>query len=113
MTNGQKSGLCHFSSQHAAIGIVMDGNLRYLEYRVNGKIKRGPAIEAKYIWLKSKWGMDGISHFSYSLDGEQYIPYGDPYQMVWGNYRGDRLGIYCFNDHQESGFIDVDYFHYK
>nr|WP_302323959.1 hypothetical protein [Bacteroides intestinalis] len=33
--------------------------------------------------------------------------------MVWGNYRGDRVGIYCFNDKGETGFVDVDYFHYR
>jgi hypothetical protein len=29
--------------------------------------------------------------------------------LVWGNYWGDRLGIYCFNDKGETDFVDVDY----
>lgn len=30
-----------------------------------------------------------------------------------GNYRGDRIGIYCFNDKSESGYVDIDYLHYR
>ncbi len=113
MTDGQKNGLCHFSSQHAAIGVVKEGDACYLEYRKNNQITRGAQLTTPYIWLKSKWGLDGKSYFYYSQDGDHFMPFGDPYQLVWGNYRGDRLGIYCFNDNQESGFVDVDYFHYQ
>lgn len=113
MKDGQKSGLCHFSSQHSAIGIEMDGSMAFLEFRSNNKCVRGVHITSKYIWLKSEWGLDGLSHYSYSLDGEHFVRFGKPYQMVWGYYRGDRLGIYCFNDKEETGFVDVDYFHYK
>lgn len=34
-------------------------------------------------------------------------------QLVWGNFRGDRLGIYCFNDNGDNGSVDIDYFHYQ
>src|SRR5690606_12981435 len=33
MADGQKNGLCHFSSQHAAIGVIKEGETYYLEYR--------------------------------------------------------------------------------
>ena len=36
MQDGQKNGLCHFSSQHSAIGVVKEGDSCYLEYRKNG-----------------------------------------------------------------------------
>ena len=55
--------------------------------------------------------MDGKSHYSYSTDGDNYIPFGT-YQLSWGYYRGDRIGIYCFNDLSETGYVDVDYLHY-
>jgi len=112
MKDGQKNGLCHFSSQHAAIGIVKEGETCYLEHRQNDHITRGIQVRSQYIWLKSEWGLDGISRFYYSFDGTGFIPFGEPYQLVWGNYRGDRLGIYCFNDAMEKGYVDVDYFRY-
>lgn len=112
MVDGQKSGLCHFSGPHAAIGIVKDGNTCYLEYRKNDTIVRGTELRTKYIWLKSQWELDGNSQFYYSLDGDNYLSFGEPYPLAWANYRGDRIGIYCFNDASESGFVDIDYFHY-
>ena len=113
MQDGQKSGLCHFSSLHAAIGVVKDGEKCYLEYRKNDNVIRGFPLSGRYIWLRSQWGLDGNSCFSYSLDGDNFVSFGEPYQLVWGNYRGDRLGIYCFNDKSENGFVDIDYFHYS
>ena len=38
--------------------------------------------------------------------------FGDPYQLTWGDYRGDRIGIYNFNDKSDAGIVDVDYLHY-
>lgn len=113
MKDGLKAGLCHFSSQHSAIGVTKDTDGCYLEYRVNGKVTRGGQVLTKYIWLKSQWGLDGKSQYAYSMDGDNFTSFGEPYQMVWGYYRGDRIGIYCFNDKSESGFVDVDFFHYR
>ncbi len=113
MENGQRNGLCHFSSQHSAIGVVMENDTCRLEYRKNGVCTKGYTITTTYIWLRSEWGLDGMSSYSYSLDGDTFHSYGEPYQMVWGHYRGDRIGIYCFNDTGEHGFVDVDYLHYR
>lgn len=113
MEDGQKSGLCHFSSQHSALGIVKENGICYLEYRKNGNIVRGPEAASSFVWLRSVWGLDGLSRYAYSWDGDNFVDFGEPYQMVWGNYRGDRIGIYCFNDVAEKGWVDVDYLHYR
>ena len=113
MVDGQKNGLCHFSSEHSAIGIVKEKGVCYLEYRKNGKITKGNPIHSRYVWFSSQWGLDGKSRYYYSVDGDNFIPFGEDYQLVWGNYRGDRIGIYCFNDESDGGAVDVDYFHYR
>ncbi len=113
MTDGQKCGMCHFSAPHSAMGVVKDNGVCYVEYRVNGKVTRGTAINSRHVWIKSVWGMDGKSQYSYSLDGDNFTNFGEPYHLVWGNYRGDRLGIYCFNDLSDTGHVDIDYLHYR
>ena len=113
MTDGQKAGLCHFSSSHAALGVVKEGGRCFLEYRRDDRVSRGIPLEASCIWLKSEWGLDGLSRFSYSLDGDHFLPCGAPYPLAWGNYRGDRVGIYSFNDLSDTGWVDVDYLHYR
>jgi hypothetical protein len=113
MTDGHKTGLCHFSKEYGAIGIVQMGGLRRLGYWKNDSMILGDVVTATDIWFRSVWELDGKSQFSYSLDGHNFINLGEPYQMQWGNYRGDRIGIFCFNDKEENGIVDVDYFEYN
>jgi beta-xylosidase len=113
MVNGQKAGLCHFGSPHySSFGIVYD-SVKKMEYNVKGVITNGPSISTNVIWLKSTWSLDGKSQYSYSTDGMRFISFGDIYQMAWGSYRGDRIGIYNYNNNSDSGYIDVDFFHYN
>ena len=65
------------------------------------------------LWLKSTWGLDGKSHYAYSLDGHTYTGMSDPYQLKWGSYRGDRIGIYSYNNQSAAGHVDVDSFQYR
>jgi beta-xylosidase len=113
MTDGQQSGLCHFSKDYAAIEIVQTGNVRRLGYRQNENLILGEEVAAPFIWFKSEWGLDGKSQFSYSFDGQSFTAFGEVYQMKWGNYRGDRIGIFNFNDKDDSGVVDVDFFEYE
>ena len=112
MADGQRCGLCHFSISNAGIGIVAEGDRRNIEYRENDSISHLSPVDTDDIWLRTEWGLDGIATFSYSLDGHEFISFGSPYQMRWGHYRGDRIGIYCFNDNSDSGYVDVDYLIY-
>jgi beta-xylosidase len=112
MADGQVAGLCHFAKDNSTLGVRQTGMTLALEFTNNKKITPGPAITSKKIWLRSTWGLDGKSQYSYSVDGTTFTPFGDPYQLTWGNYRGDRIGIYTYNDQGETGYVDVDWFHY-
>jgi beta-xylosidase len=113
MADGQKAGLCHFSSPHySAIGVSQTSATRTLEFSIEGRVTAGPALTGGNLWLKSTWGLDGQSQYAYSLDGKNYTGFGDPYQLKWGSYRGDRIGIYSYNNQADAGCVDVDSFHY-
>lgn len=110
MQDGQRAGLCHFSAQSSAIGLVRTEDKTLMEYRRNDDSSLGIEVRQDIIWLQTRWGMDGIAHYYYSLDGETYVDFGENSPMVWGHYRGDRIGIYNFNDKGEGGWIDIDYY---
>jgi beta-xylosidase len=112
MADGQQAGLCHFSRTHAALGVRQDGTTRTLVSVVNGVATAGPVLTGHDLWLRSVWSLDGLSRFSYSLDGESFADFGPPYQLAWGHYRGDRLGLFSFNDKAEAGQVDIDWFRY-
>ena len=121
MADGQHAGLCHFSAARkkekpaansASLGVAELGGERVLEYSRDGAYTHGSVITPGVIWLKSAWGLDGASRFSFSTDGRAFTPFGEPYPLAWGSYRGDRIGLFTFNNTAEAGRVDVDWFHY-
>jgi beta-xylosidase len=113
LTNGQKCGITHFGApEYASFGVENRDNKQFIVLNLKGKEITGPKIENKMIWLKSTWGLDGLSQYYYSTNGSDFIAFGDQYQLKWGSYRGDRIGIFNYNNDKESGYVDVDYFRY-
>ena len=113
IADGQVAGICHYAGGTSTFGIRREGNVVTLETSLNGKFTQGPRITSPRIWLRSSWGLDGLSHYSYSTDGRNFTPFGAPYQLTWGDYRGDRIGIFTFNNKSNAGFIDCDSFTYR
>jgi beta-xylosidase len=114
MADGQKAGLCHFSSPHySTMGVSQNGVVRTLEFSIAGDITTGLVLTNCNLWLKSTWGLDGQSHYAYSTDGKNYHNFGENYQLRWGSYRGDRIGIYSYNNQADAGCVDVDVFQYN
>lgn len=113
MADGMRCGLGHFSKQYSSLGVVQRDGRRYIEFGSNGSYSVGPALDGEILYIKSDWGLDGLSHYYYSSDGESFLPFGEDYQLSWGNYRGDRIAIFCFNDLAECGSVDIDYLRYE
>ena len=113
MADGQSAGLCHFSKDASALAVVQTGSVRRLEYQHGAASVHGPRLRGRYLWLKSRWGLDGASQYSFSRDGRTFTQLGKPYQLSWGHYRGDRIGIFSYNDRADAGHADIDYFHYR
>ncbi|NMO95160.1 glycoside hydrolase family 43 protein [Paenibacillus lemnae] len=113
MVDDQEAGLCHFAQTFCTIGIQQQEGTRVLKYNNSGIMEWGPAIDSTSIWLRSVWNLDGESQFEYSVDGDHYISFGGVYQLGWGNYRGDRIGIYGYNHEREQGYIDVESFFHE
>jgi len=112
MANGQAAGLCQYGGRYAWLGVVQEGGVRWLTYNFNGTATRGPAIEGALMWLQTSISSNGSATWAYSLDGRTFTPFGERYGLEWVNYRGNRLGIFTYNDDGEAGFVDVDEFQY-
>ena len=108
MADGQEAGIAHFAKTYATLSVVQDGTVRRLNFNSDGARVSGPIIKANVIWLRSEWDFDGASQFSFSVDGRSFESFAQPYQLTWGNYRGDRIGIFSTNSSGVSGYLDVD-----
>ena len=56
-----------------------------MEYTENGHLLLEKEFVGTSVWLRSIWGNNGLSQYYYSLDGDNFIPFGHPYQLSWGN----------------------------
>ena len=113
MADGQRAGLCHYAGSFAMMGVCQNDGKRRLEFQSGEERVTGSEWTDHLIWLRSVWGLDGKADFFFSTDGKDFKPFGKTCRLGWGRYRGDRIGIYCFNNKTESGWIDVDDFIYR
>lgn len=113
MVDGQIAGLTHFSTtSYSILGVKQESGIRRLVYSYNGKDTVGIRVNGKAIWLRSTWDVNGMSRYAFSNDGKTYQSVGSTYQLTWGSYRGDRIGIINFNNKEDKGYVDVDWFRY-
>jgi hypothetical protein len=113
MADGQFAGLTHFSTTSASLlGVRQENGIRHLIYQVNGKDSSATPVNGRYIWLRSTWDVNGVNRYAFSIDGKRYQPLANLYQLTWGSYRGDRIGIFNFNSKEEKGYVDIEWFRY-
>lgn len=112
MAEGQKAGLCHMAEHSGSVGVVCRDGKLYIEQSCDDCSELKYILENSVVWLRSTWSLDGRSVFSYSIDGVTFCDVME-YGLSWGFYRGDRIGVYNYNDVSDEGFVDVDFFHYE
>lgn len=70
------------------------------------KVPDGP------VFLRVSVKEGGLCHFSYSVDGQKFIPIGGPFKARQGRWIGAKVGIFALgaNRHPEMGYADFDWF---
>jgi hypothetical protein len=107
LADGQHAGLCHYAATYAGLGVRRSGTTTTIEHNVGGTLTSGATLAQNAVWLRTTWDVNGVSRFSYSLDGSTFTQVGGTYQLTWGGYRGDRIGLYTYNP-GGTGHVDVD-----
>ena len=106
MVFGQEAGVAHFAKTFSTLSVFQQGTTRTLTVNENGTRHPGPIVAGSTLWLRSTWHFDGLAQWSYSLDGLRFVDIGDPYQLTWAHYRGDRIGLFTTNS-ASTGFVDI------
>jgi beta-xylosidase len=117
MSQGQCAGLVHFNGglDHARLSVVCRGETRAIVYQSAVPADRGIDLpnSQRAVWLRSRIDRDAKTTFEFSLDGHAFTPHGAVYELTWGNYRGDQVGLYTYNDREDRGYVDIDWFRYS
>ena len=113
MADGQVAGLALYHRNYGTIAVRRENGVLTLESARNQTIQAGPKLNGKPLWLRSEWGLDGVSQFSYSTDGRNFTKFGEPFRFGWDDYRGERIGLFSYNNAAEAGHADFDSFTYR
>jgi hypothetical protein len=114
MVDNQEAGFCHFDgAYYARIGIVQTAGVRRFKYNDCGTVTQGPTVSGSTVWLRSKMDITPNSTSWYSTDGVNFTQLGGVYLLKAGDYYGcDKLALYSFNNTNQTGSVDFDWFNY-
>ena len=125
MAMGQLAGLAHFNGgkSYAFIGISCTEGAYKMVCEHNGLRTEGPMLPARQsvVELRTVMSTSDMATFQYSLDGVTFFTLGEPYPLQPGNFRGDMIGLFTYEDHipaghteqVTTGYVDVDWFRYE
>ncbi len=106
LTAGTFAGLLCIGRDYRGIGVCTDGI--YLEE--NGQRSVVVGKRPAKVYLSIHLDITANQHqFAYSLDGRQYTPVGTPFKMSSGNWKGIRVGLYCYGNGGKALFDDFKY----
>ena len=71
----------------------------------------GPKLTLDDLWIRTT-NQGDQARFFYSTDGETFSAFGPTFTLKFGRWTGDRLGFFCWNEKEEAGHLDVDFFRY-
>ncbi|MBR6808377.1 MAG: family 43 glycosylhydrolase [Clostridia bacterium] len=122
MKAGQEAGIAHFNGgvSFSSLGVRMGPSGQ--KFMVSSLAEISETVDSDEIILRTTVKLDELKvHFFYSTDGgKSFTEFGSGYVPCTGNYRGDYIGIYTYNntvsaecDKHDGGYVDVDYFRYE
>jgi hypothetical protein len=128
LTNGDVAGLALLSTPYAWIGVVKSTDSITLQMFTGSSGARGrrggsastqtnaptisPGIPPSHLWLRVHCNFDtDEAVFSWSADGKQFTPLGDPFAMTFQltTFQGVRPALFNYNTSgQPGGYADFD-----
>ena len=107
-----QAGFVRFAKTYRLLGVRCEADgVKRLFFSDGGKVTDGPALDADTLYVRTENDGDQ-AHFACSSDGRTYTRFGPAFTLGFGQWMGDRLGFFCWNDREAAGHIDINYFHY-
>jgi hypothetical protein len=107
MLDNDVAGLALFSRPYAWLGVQRTGNKRQLiqfDEQTGRKILQD--LPTTRVWLRAECDfLTEQARFSYSLDGRRFVPFGEPFTMVFqlATFQGVRYALFSYNTAGERG----------
>ena len=113
LREGQLAGLCLMAKDFALVGLVKKQNGLYMFSEVGGLCEE-KRITATIVQLKlSISAVPRQNQFYFSVEGGEYKPIGANFQVLSGNWKGPKIGLFSFNPSDNGGSVLFDDFIYN
>ena len=106
MTQATSAGLLCMGRTYRGIGVCGKGIYMECDGQRTIVSTKKPAKIYLRITLNT---VANQQQFSYSLDGKRYITAGEPFEMRNGNWKGMRIGLYCYGENGKARFDNFLY----
>jgi beta-xylosidase len=116
----ERTGLVIMGTDYASISLLKKGNALQLIYATCARADKGSAEQQEVLttvtgstcWFRVRVGAGAACQFSYSVDGNTFIPAGKTFTAQPGRWVGAKVGIFCTRPTQinDAGFADYDWF---
>ena len=114
MAAGQKAGLCSMGGRNNnLVGIIKKESSLFVFVENNGKIVSENQFTGKKIYLKAVLDIRGNNNqFFFSTDNKKYNPIGETFITSAGYWKGNRIGLYSYNEKNDGGIASFNWFTY-
>ncbi|MCM2680681.1 glycoside hydrolase family 43 protein [Echinimonas agarilytica] len=113
MAPNQLAGFVRYGGVFNLLGVQMDStgrkNLFYMDPMGDRII--GPELSSDVLYVRTSNARNQAT-YEYSVDGKVFKAFGPTFTIAFGKWTGDRLGFFSWNEKQDEGHIDIDWFTY-
>lgn len=111
LEEGQHCGFAVVGDRNYIIGLCSEDGGTSLYYEAGGDVKASRTFTGKKIFFKLHYDTDAKEfRFEYSADGKAYTAFGDVFSPDFGNWKGARPLLFCYNTEQDGGSASFDDF---
>jgi beta-xylosidase len=120
---GEEAGLVLMGMDYSYLAVVRNESGFRLEKTIckdaNSGVEEseeaGLNIAAGLLHLRMTMTKDGIARFSFSSDGNKFIPIGEPFKAREGKWIGARVGLFslAMSEGPQHGYADFDWFRFE
>ncbi len=110
---GQRAGFARFGGNYHLLGVHVERDgVRRLFFDAHGQRTSGPAVTGDTLYVRTVNEGDQ-ARFAWSTDDASFHDLGGTFTVKFGQWTGDRLGFFCWNDDEPQGSLDIDWFEYR
>ena len=114
LQDGQRCGLACMGKTNRLLGVKCEDGERWLYLSDDATETPVVRVKGKKLYLRVTLDFPGKDfRFAYSFDNRQFTPCGDSFYVRFGNWKGVRLALYCYNRLGARGSVSFSWFHYR